>query len=67
MMDVDDMMDNHVATSVRSDTASDAERYVILKGAVKDAPADYTAHLSLVGYLREHRPGSLDLLKARQE
>lgn len=47
--------------------APEAEHFALLKGAVKDAPTNYTAHLSLVGYLRKQRPGSLDLLRARQE
>eukprot|EP00903_Cladosiphon_okamuranus_P006864 g6685.t1 len=46
--------------------ASEAERFALLKGAVKDSPSDYTAHLSLVQYLRKERPGSLELSKARQ-
>lgn len=46
--------------------ASEAERFALLKGAVKDSPTDYTAHLSLVEYLRRARPGSLELSKARQ-
>lgn len=46
---------------------SEAEHFALLRGAVKAAPTDYAAHLSLVGYLRRERPGSLDLLKARQE
>lgn len=45
---------------------SEAERFALLKGAVKDSPRDYTAHLSLVEYLRKERPGSLELRKARQ-
>lgn len=44
-----------------------AEQFALLKRAVKDAPLDYGAHLALVGYLRQHRPCSLDLLKAREE
>lgn len=47
--------------------ASKAEQFALLKGAVKDCPGDYTAHLSLVKHLRGDRPGSLELLKARQE
>ena len=46
--------------------ASEAERFALLKGAVKDSPSDYNAHLSLVEYLRRERPGSLELSKARQ-
>eukprot|EP00752_Nemacystus_decipiens_P008742 g7803.t1 len=46
--------------------ASEAERFALLKGAVKDSPSDYGAHLSLVEYLRRERPGSLELSKARQ-
>lgn len=47
--------------------ASSVEKFSLLKRAVKDNPSDYGAHLSLVGYLREKRPRSLDLLKAREE
>ena len=46
---------------------SEVERYALLKAAVRDSPAHYEAHLALVRYLRHHRPGSLDLLKAREE
>lgn len=46
---------------------SSAEKFALLKRAVKDNPSDYGAHMSLVGYLREKRPQSLDLLKAREE
>ena len=65
-MDVDDGGGN--ADRARSTSGvSEAERFALLRAAVKVAPTDYTAHLSLVGYLRGQRPGSLDLLKARQE
>ncbi|CBN77067.1 Sart3 protein [Ectocarpus siliculosus] len=47
--------------------ASKAEQFALLKGAVKDCPGDYTAHLFLVKHLRGERPGSLELLKARQD
>lgn len=46
---------------------SDDDQYGLLKAAVRDRPTDYEAHLSLVGYLRRHKPASLDLLKARRE
>lgn len=46
--------------------ASEAERFAVLKGAVKASPTDYAAHLALVEYLRRERPGSLELSKARQ-
>lgn len=46
--------------------ASEAERFAVLKGAVKTSPTDYAAHLALVEYLRRERPGSLELSKARQ-
>lgn len=67
MMDVDDdgaggKMD--AATVVAA--ASEAERFALLKQAAKDSPMDYAAHLSLVEFLRAARPGSLDLLKARE-
>lgn len=52
------------ATAVAA--ASEATLFALLKGAVKDSPSDYTAHLSLVQYLRTERPGSLELSKARQ-
>lgn len=45
----------------------DAESFALLKKATKESPADYNAHLNLVSYLRRERPGSLDLLKAREE
>lgn len=45
---------------------SEAERFALLKGAVKESPTDYAAHLALVEYLRKERPGSLELSKARQ-
>ncbi|CAN0532550.1 unnamed protein product, partial [Ectocarpus sp. 12 AP-2014] len=47
--------------------ASKAEQFALLKGAVQDCPGDYTAHLSFVKHLRGERPGSLELLKARQD
>lgn len=66
IMDVDDDGGN-VDRSRSVSGVSEAERFALLRAAVKVAPNDYTAHLSLVGYLRGQRPGSLDLLKARQE
>lgn len=64
-MDVDDDGANVGGGTIAQ--ASEAERFAVLKAAVKDSPGDYGAHLALVEYLRRERPGSLELLKARQE
>lgn len=65
-MDVDDD-GSGVGGSAAAAQPSEAERFALLKAAVKDFPGDYGAHLALVEYLRRERPGSLELLKARQE
>lgn len=62
----DDGAGRKVDASAVAVAASEAERFALLKQAVKDSPTDYAAHLSLVEYLRATRPGSLDLLKARE-
>lgn len=67
MMDVDeDNSGGKEDAAAAMAVASEAERFVLLKQAAKDSPTDYAAHLSLVEYLRAARPGSLDLLKARE-
>lgn len=60
-------MDHGEASGSGEGPASQAEQLILLKRAVQDAPTDYNAHLGLVAYLRKERPGSLDLLKAREE
>lgn len=62
-MDIDE---SDAGTAVGG-SISDAEQFTLLKRATRDMPTDYTAHLNLVTYLRKERPGSLDLLKAREE
>ncbi|CAM9281713.1 unnamed protein product [Scytosiphon promiscuus] len=64
-MDVDD--DGGGGVVVTPAQESGAERFAELKAAVKEVPGDYGAHLALVEYLRRERPGSLELLKARQD
>lgn len=66
-MDVDEDGGGVAREITPKSEASEAERFALLRGAVKDAPTDYGAHLAFVGYLRSERPGSLDLLKAREE
>lgn len=68
MMDVDadDSTSGSRSAAAVEGAASEAEQFALLKGAVKDSPSDYTAHLLLVEYLRRERPGSLELSKARQ-
>lgn len=66
MMDEDNENGGDGIVVIVSEEAK-AEKFALLKQAVKETPTDYAAHLSLVGYLRKERPQSLDLLKARQE